>query len=252
MTTIGIIQRKGGSGKSTVTANLAAIFSEAGKTVLVIDADDQRNTTSSIPTYVPVHHDLETLLLAEEADIETVAEPTLWNGVAIVAGSPGLSSVAAALDTMPLGHLQLRNKIRRADYDLCLIDTSPSLNILTINAMCASDGIFIPLSSTYFSLEGLAQTLNAYEKVRERLHKELKLYGIAFVIHDGRTRLANEVQKKVKEQYPGLLCRTVIGRNIKIEEAQIKRQPIQCYAPTGRSSQQYYELAGELTERIGL
>jgi chromosome partitioning protein len=154
---------------------------------------------------------------------------------------------------MPQGHKQLAANVigSMLYYDLCIIDTSPSLTMLTVNAMCASHGIFIPLSSNYFSLEGLAQTMEAYRKVKEGLRRDLNLYGAAFVIHDGRTNLACEVSAKVKEQYPDLLCETVIGRNIKIEEAQVKKQSILSYAPNDRGAVQYRALAAELTARIG-
>ena len=252
MITIGTIQRKGGNGKSTSSANLAAAFAEQGKRVLLVDTDDQKNTTSTIPTRRPIIKTVESLLLEEEAGIEDVAEATLWDGVDLIAGSLGLSSVVADLDDIPDGHLQLRRKLQSAEYDICIIDTSPSLNLLTINAMCASRGIFIPLSSNYYSLEGLAQTLEAYQKVKEGLRKDLSLYGAAFVIHDGRSRLATEVQEKVKEQYPQLLCETVIGRNIKIEEAQVKKQSILAYAPQDRGAVQYRALARELVLRMAL
>jgi chromosome partitioning protein len=215
--------------------------------------DDQRNTTSCIPTERPVIKTVESLLLEYDAYVSDVVEFTLWKGVDLIAGSPGLSSVAAGLDGLPDGHLRLRNKLQGIyRYEQCVIDTSPSLNLLTVSAMCASDGIFIPLSSNYFSLEGLAQTLEAYRKVREGLHGDLRLYGAAFVIHDGRTRLAREVYAKVKEQYPELLCETVVSRNIKIEEAQVRRQSIFAYAPEDRGAAQYRALARELQQRAAL
>jgi len=254
MKIIGIIQRKGGNGKSTASLNLAAAFASHGNRVLLVDTDDQKNTTSAIPTKRPIIKTVESLLLEEEAEIEDVAEPTMWEGIDLAAGSLGLSSAVACLDDLSDGHLALRNKLQAAKYsgryNVCIIDTSPSLNMLTVNAMCASDGIFIPLTSNYFSLEGLAQTLEAYRKIREGLYKNLKLYGAAFVIHDGRTRLACEVHEKVKEQYPDLLCETVIGRNIKIEEAQVKKQSIFSYAPEDRGAVQYRALARELAERM--
>jgi len=249
MKTISIVQRKGGNGKSTASINLAAAYAEQGLHVLLVDTDDQKNTTSAIPTKRRLIKTVESLLLGDV--LEDVAEPTLWENIDLVAGDLGLSSTAADLDDMPDGHLQLRNALQ-GDYDLCLIDTSPSLDILTINAMCAADGIFIPLSSNYFSLEGLAQTMDAYRKVRNGLWNKLKLYGAAFVIHDGRTRLANEVCTKVKEQYPEVLCETVITRNIKIEEAQILQQSIFMYAPDDRGAAQYRALAAELAVRMGL
>ena len=250
MKIIATIQRKGGNGKSTASLNLAAAFVSHGSRVLLVDTDDQKNTTSTIPTKRPITKTVESLLFEEETEIKDVAEPTLWDGIDLIAASSGLSSAVTNLD----GHLKLRNKLQAVEYsgryNVCIIDTSPSLNMLTVNAMCASDGIFIPLTSNYFSLEGLAQTLEAYKKVKENLNKDLRLYGAAFVIHDGRSRLACEVQDKVKEQYPELLCETVIGRNIKIEEAQVKHQSIFSYAPEDRGAFQYRALAKELVIRM--
>ena len=253
MKVITICQRKGGNGKSTCALNLAHAYALSGKNVLLIDLDDQRNTTSAIPTRQPAAYTVENLLFDTYTTLEDAAEKTLWDGVDLIAGSRNVSAAAAKLDAMPLGHQQLlANLLGSFYYDLCIIDTSPSLNMLTINAMCASHGIFIPLSSNYFSLEGLAQTMDAYRKVREGLRNTLKLFGAAFVIHDGRTRLAFEVQEKVKEQYPELLCETVIERNIKIEEAQVTKQSIFSYAPKNKGALQYRALAAELEQRMAL
>jgi chromosome partitioning protein len=254
MKTITVCQRKGGNGKSTASVNLAAAFAGQGKRALLIDTDDQRNSTSAIPTKRPIKHTVEDLLINEQMTVEEASETTLWEGVDLIAGSVNLSAAARELDRRPGGHGALREKLESIDgwYDVCLIDTSPSLNMLTINAMYASDGLFIPLSSNYFSLEGLAQTLEAYKKIRNALYHSLQVYGMAFVIHDGRTCLASEVQKKVKEQYPLYLCETVIGRNIKIEEAQVRRQSIFSYAPNDRGAVQYRALAGELAARMKL
>jgi chromosome partitioning protein len=251
MTKITICQRKGGNGKSTSALNLAAAFAETGKRVLLVDMDDQRNTTSAIATKRPAVYTIEDLLFNQNLTITEAAEKTVWEGVDIIPGSRNLSAAAVKLDDTPHGYSRLLTSlIGSSYYDLCIIDTSPSLNIFTINAMCASHGIFIPLSSNYFSLEGLAQTMDAFRKVQSGLRNDLKLYGAAFVIHDGRTRLACEVQEKVKEQYPGLLCETVIGRNIKIEEAQVSGQSIFSYAPSDRGALQYRALALELSKRM--
>ena len=153
-------------------------------------------------------------------------------------------------------HLVLKEKLA-ADgddgdgFDLCLIDTSPSLNILVVNALCASEYLFIPLSSKYFSLQGLGQTLEAFAKVKSRLNPALGILALAFVIHDSRSSLAREVVEKAKTEYPELVCATTIGQNITIEEAQVKRQSIFSYAPDNRGSLQYRALADELLGRMG-
>jgi len=253
MKTITICQRKGGNGKSTSALNLAHAFAQEGKKVLLIDLDDQQNSTSAIPTKRPIQDTIEALLFNEDATVETVAEPTVWEGVDLIAGSGHMSAIIRELDAEVGNHTALREKLQTAEgYDLCFIDTSPSLNILVINALCASSWMFIPLSSNYFSLQGLSQTLDAYRKIQGRLHSSLKLLGMAFVIHDMRSTLANEVVARAKADYPEAVLETVIGRNIKIEEAQVKKQSIFSYAPGDRGAAQYRALAAELGARMGL
>jgi chromosome partitioning protein len=250
MTTITIGQRKGGNGKSTSALNLAQAFAEHGKRVLLIDLDDQKNSTSAIEAAVP-QYTVEDLLLRPEVSLSATAVTTAWDGVSLVAASSSLSGAIRELDGEVGSHLCLKEKLAAADaFDLCLIDTSPSLNILVVNALCASRYLFIPMSSKYFSLQGLGQTLEAFTKVKGRLNPELEILALAFVIHDSRSSLAREVIEKAKAEYPALVCEQTIGQNIKIEEAQVKRQSIFSYAPDDRGSAQYRALAAELLARM--
>jgi len=250
MMTITIGQRKGGNGKSTSALNLAHAFAMSGKRVLVIDLDDQKNSTSAIEAATPVHT-VEDLLLRSEVDVTAAVVSTTWEGVSLIAASSSLSGAIRELDGEVGSHLCLKEKLEAAKgFDLCLIDTSPSLNILVVNALCASRYLFIPLSSKYFSLQGLGQTLEAFAKVKSRLNPELSILALAFVIHDGRSALACEVVEKARAEYPELVCATTIGQNIKIEEAQVKRQSIFTYAAEDRGSAQYRSLAVELLARI--
>ena len=253
MTTITIGQRKGGNGKSTSALNLAHAFAQKGKRVLLIDLDDQKNSTSAIETAESVAHTVEDLLLRPEVSLAEAAVKTSWEGVSLVAASGSLSGAIRELDGEVGSHLVLREKLEQGGeaFDLCLIDTSPSLNILMVNALCASRWLFIPLSSKYFSLQGLGQTLEAFAKVKGRLNATLEILALAFVIHDGRSALAREVVGKARTEYPELVCTTTIGQNIRIEEAQVKRQSIFGYAPEDRGSAQYRELADELGARLG-
>jgi len=250
MTTITIGQRKGGNGKSTSALNLAHAFAMKGKRVLLIDLDDQKNSTSAIEAAPPLHS-VEDLLLRSEVDVAAAAVATSWEGVSLVAASSSLSGAIRELDGEVGSHLCLKEKLAAAtSFDLCLIDTSPSLNILVVNALCASRYLFIPMSSKYFSLQGLGQTLEAFAKVKSRLNPELEILALAFVIHDGRSALAREVVEKARTEYPELVCATTIGQNIRIEEAQVKRQSIFTYAAEDRGSVQYRALAAELLMRI--
>jgi chromosome partitioning protein len=250
MTIITIGQRKGGNGKSTSALNLAHAFAMQGKKVLLIDLDDQKNSTSAIEAATPVLT-VEDLLLRPEVSVAAAAVATSWEGVSLVAASSSLSGAIRELDGEVGSHLALKEKLAGTSaFDLCLIDTSPSLNILVVNALCASRYLFIPMSSKYFSLQGLGQTLEAFAKVKGRLNPELEILALAFVIHDGRSGLAREVVEKARAEYPELVCTATIGANIKIEEAQVKRQSIFTYAAEDRGSVQYRALADELLSRI--
>jgi chromosome partitioning protein len=255
MITITIGQRKGGNGKSTSALNLAHAFALTGKRVLLIDLDDQKNSTSAIEAAAP-QYTVEDLLLRSEVSLSAAAVATAWEGVSLVAASSSLSGAIRELDGEVGSHLCLREKIAQekltaaSAFDLCLIDTSPSLNILVVNALCASQYLFIPMSSKYFSLQGLGQTLEAFTKVKSRLNPELEILALAFVIHDSRSSLAREVIEKARSEYPALVCEQAIGQNIRIEEAQVKRQSIFSYAPGDRGSAQYRSLAAEILARI--
>jgi len=254
MTVITVGQRKGGNGKSTSALNLAHAFALTGRRVLLIDLDDQKNSTSAIEA-APPRYTVEDLLLRPEVDLAAAAVRTTWEGVSLVAASSSLSGAIRELDGEVGSHFVLREKLAAAadesePFDLCLIDTSPSLNILVVNALCASRYLFIPLSSRYFSLQGLGQTLEAFAKVKSRLNAELEILALAFVIHDGRSSLAREVVEKARTEYPDLVCAETVGQNIKIEEAQVLRRSILSYAPDDRGSAQYRALAAELLRRI--
>ena len=253
MITLTIGQRKGGNGKSTSALNLAHAFAMSGKRVLLVDLDDQKNSTSAIETTVIPSKTVEELLLNPGVSVADAAVATTWSGVSLIAASGSLSGTIRELDGEVGSHLVLKEKLTAAsgEFDLCLIDTSPSLNILVVNALCASRWLFVPLSSKYFSLQGLGQTLEAFNKVKGRLNPALEILALAFVIHDRRSALARDVVAKARAEYPSLVCETLVGQNIKIEEAQVLRQSILGYAPEDRGSTQYRSLAAELAHRMG-
>ena len=252
MTAITVCQRKGGNGKSTSSLNLAHAFALSGLRVLLIDLDDQKNTTSAIATRSIPTRTIENLLVEEEVTLADVAIATEWELVSLVPASASLSGAIRELDGEVGSHLVLKEKLSAVNdaYDICLIDTSPSLNILVVNALVASRYVFIPLSSRYFSLQGLGQTLESVRKVSSRLNGELSVLGIAFVIHDGRSSLAKEVVEKARSEYPELVCASLVVQNIRIEEAQVVRKSIFEYARQDRGAAQYRALADELISRM--
>ena len=247
---IGVANQKGGVGKTTATLNIAFVLASMGYKVLIVDLDDQQNTSRSVSSLVESTKTIEDLLL-KDLTLKDVAFQTDWQNVYILPASSNLSGVVKYLDGEVGGHLILKEKlVKDNEFDFVLIDTSPSLNILVINALCASQFMFIPLSSKYLSLQGLAQTIESFKKVTDRLNPDLKLLGIGFVQHDKRNVLANEVLEQVKEAFPNDLFKTLIGINIKIEEAQVKKQSILSYAPNDRGAEQYRELGKEILAKI--
>ena len=251
MTTITVCQRKGGVGKSTATLNLSCVLGELGYKVLIIDLDDQQNTTKSISSIIKSDVTIEDLLLKDDISLNDAVIATSWQNVYILPASSNLSGVVKYLDGEVGGHSILKEKLNNDNnFDFVLIDTSPSLNILVLNALCASSYMFIPLSSKYLSIQGLKQTLAAFKKVAGRLNPDLKLLGIGFVNHDKRNVLANEVIDQVFNKYPDESFKSIIGINIKIEEAQVQKQSIITYAPKDRGSLEYQELGKEILTRL--
>lgn len=256
MKVITICQKKGGNGKSTSCQNLAAVFASRCERVLVIDLDEQGNTSSTmgIKEYTLT---IDEVLGTGKAVIEkhgkgwhlAVGE---WGFVEYLGTRGGLSGLTRQLDSEVGGHLVLKEALEllKDRYSYCFIDTSPSMNILTLNALCASDYAFIPLSSKYFSLKGLVQTVESIGKVKERLNKGLKIIGMGFVIHDGRSNLSEEVIGKVREEYGELVFKTVVPQDIKVEEAQIAGEAVASGYPGSRGAVAYRNLGEELFRRI--
>jgi chromosome partitioning protein len=244
--------RKGGVGKSTFALNFAMFIAQLGFKVLIIDLDDQQNATKSISNIVKSEKTIEDFLLNENIALCDVAIETLWLNVFILPSSSNLSGVTRALDSELGGHIVLKERLTKYKdmFDYVVIDTSPSLNILTTNALCASDYLLIPLNSKFFSLQGLQKTMTAFNKVIERLNPTLKLLGIAVVCHDKRNVLAHEVIDQIRSAYPEYLLNSFVGINIKIEEAQVKKESILTYDPADKGSIQYRELGNEILSRI--
>lgn len=249
---ITVCQRKGGVGKTTSCLNLAGVFGQMGIKTLLIDLDDQMNVTNSVLSHETGKKSIADLL-TDNADAEEVCRETMTPNVSLIPSTPSLSGVVKSLNEEPGGHLLLKEKLEHLQqFAIVLIDTSPSLNILVMNALCASTDLFIPVNTKYFSFEGLKQTLDTYRKVKGRLNRELYLAGIGIVNHDRRNILASQIAEELYQTYPDYLLKTIIGINIAIEEAQVHKEPIVLYSPEDRGSRQYKELGKELLDRMGV
>jgi chromosome partitioning protein len=217
-----IANQKGGVGKTTTTINLAACLAEAGRKVLVIDLDPQSNTTTGLG--VDSHKvglSIYELLVNENITVPQVVKADLRPNLSLLPAKVDL--YAADLELIYLDQRETRLKRALAavsdKYDFVLIDCPPSLGLLTVNALTASDGVILPLQCEYFALEGMQQLLNTIRLVRDRLNPHIILFGVVLTMYDPRTSLGKEVVREISEHFPKEKFDTVIGRNVRLSEA---------------------------------
>ncbi|RLF78005.1 ParA family protein, partial [Thermococci archaeon] len=234
MPAISIANQKGGVGKSTTAINLSAALALKGKRVLLVDMDPQGATTVGLglrnanPTIYNV--------ILDEAEIEDVIIPTQIEGLELIPSNIALSGAEIELSSQIGREYILRNKLAKIKdkYDYVIIDTPPSLGILTMNSLVASDEVIIPIQAEYYALEGIGLLLKAIKLVRERLGIPLEIRGFLITMFDKRTNLSKEVKEEVRRIFGEKVFRTMIPRNVKLAEAPSHGKPIFLYAPDSR------------------
>lgn len=248
---IALTNQKGGVGKTTTAINLAAALGEAGQKVLIIDFDPQGNATSGLVSELPEEHaTIYDLICGIKAVKDCIIE-NATEGVDLLPADINLSGAEVELLDSEEQQTALRNSIKtiRKKYDYVFIDCPPSIGILTVNALAASDSAIIPVQCEYFALEGLNQVLNTIEMVRQKLNKKLKIEGVLFTMYDVRTRLSEEVVASVKNSLGEYIFETVIPRNIRLAEAPSYAEPITSYDSGSKGAESYRLLAAELMNR---
>ncbi|MGE3541370.1 MAG: ParA family protein [Candidatus Tectimicrobiota bacterium] len=249
MRTVAIAMQKGGSGKTTTAVNLAATLAERGTKVLVVDVDPQANATS----WLGVHHVGKGIFtcLCENTSMESILQHTITPGLDVVPSSPWLVGAEKALAGEVGAETLLRRKLRPLQqvYDVALIDTPPTLGVLTIGALVAADEVLVPVEAHVMALNGLAQLLHTVDTVRERLNDTLVLGGIVACRVDARTRHSLEVVEELRQRFPAEVCTTVVRENVRLAEAPSFGQPITLYEPKSAGAEDYRALADELLTR---
>ncbi|TFL17557.1 ParA family protein [Jannaschia formosa] len=248
---VSIANQKGGVGKTTTAINLGAALAMRGCRILVVDLDPQGNASTGLGIERSARARTAYDLLLGSDSAEAVARPTDVENLHIVPATMDLSSADAELMSAARRVHHLRNALRHrpAPYDFVLIDCPPSLNLLTINALVASDSLIVPLQAEFFALEGLSQLLLTVREVRETANADLRIEGIVLTMFDKRNNLCIQVEEDARANLGDLVFQTKIPRNVRLSEAPSYAMPVLNYDPTSRGAVAYRALASEILER---
>jgi chromosome partitioning protein len=245
-----IANQKGGVGKTTTAVNVAASIAEAGYRTLLVDLDAQCNATVALglaKDQSPNVYDC----LSGDLPLDAAVTGTGFENLSAVPSTPELAGANVELPRLPGSETRLRESLGdvREQFLFTIFDCPPSLGPLTVNALVAADRVIVPVQTEYFALEGLAGLLDTLSLIQRELNPRLTVAGMALTMHDGRTRLARDVEREVREHFPELVFDTVIPRNVRVGEAPSFGVPVTRHAPTSAGSAAYLKLAKEVAAR---
>lgn len=247
---ISVVNQKGGVGKTTTSVNLAAYLAHLGKFVLLVDLDPQGNASSGLGI------DIDKIKGTYEAmagmhDARELVIPTAHEGLHVLGANPNLAGASVELVSELNRERKLHGALMslRNNYDYIIIDNPPSLGLLTINGLVASDSVVIPVQAEYYALEGLGQLMNTVELIKQSIKPDLEVLGAVITMFDPRTKLSRQVLEELYRHFPNKIFRSVIPRSIRLAEAPSFGRSILHYDPDSKGSKAYERLAQELINR---
>ena len=251
---IAFANQKGGVGKSTSAINVAAGIALKGKRVLLVDCDPQGNTTSGVGINKKNITKSTYDVLISRCETSAAVVKTEFEGLYVMPSNISLAGAEFELVDTENREARLKKALSsvKDNFDVIIIDCPPSLGLITVNALVASDGVVVPMLCEYFSLEGLTQLLMTVKEVKRRYNPSLELTGILITMYNGRLNLSHEVAAELKKYYAGKLFATLIPRSVKISEAPGFGEPIQYYEKRGKGAEAYNEVCDEVMKRLGM
>ena len=249
---IAITNQKGGVGKTTTALNVSAAMALMGKNTLLIDTDPQANSTLSfVENPQQYEKSLYNVLAENSQDIKEIIVKSTVPGLDVAISKIAMAKLEPSLLGDIDGHFRLKDVLEpiRDKYEYIIVDTAPTLGIITLNALVAADAVIIPIQSSYLCLEGTDDLLETIEKVKRVANPDLQIIGVLITLHDRRTNIAKDVVERIKEVFGKKVFKTFISKSVKLEESPAYRESIFTFAPNSVGAEQYQNVAREIIRR---